>query len=472
MQKAVTHLRVNTLAIPSDTDIVTLFQHYANSPWSMLLDSANSQHNNARFDIMVSNPVQSVTYKDGLTSVYDHQLDETTSSAADPIFVLEKLYQSLMPDNNDDYVDTELSKLPFKAGLLGHFTYDLGAAFETFDKRKSSTYSSPDMAVGFYSWSIIKDNKTGQFYLCYLEGIDNPPPSQAFLLTLINKQTKLEPFELQSEWHSNLDQHAYQQRISKIHDYLKAGDCYQVNLAQRFSARFSGSPWDAYLRLREANKAPFSAFVNLPDSTYLSISPERFLSVQDRLVESKPIKGTRPRSDVPELDEALKNELLNSEKDKAENLMIADLLRNDMSKSCEPGSINVPALFYIESFAAVHHLVTTVRGKLAANSTPLTLLRNAFPGGSITGAPKIRAMQIIDELEPDNRNIYCGTIGYLGIEGNMDTNICIRTLLCENGNVFCWAGGGIVIDSNADSEYQESLDKVSRILPVLSATDE
>jgi para-aminobenzoate synthetase component 1 len=208
----------------------------------------------------------------------------------------------------------------------------------------------------------------------------------------------------------------------------------------------------------------------------MSISPERFLSVNEQVVQTKPIKGTRPRFNDPIQDQQQIESLLNTEKDRAENLMIVDLLRNDLSKHCQPGSVNVPELFKLESFAAVHHLVSTVTGKLKTSSSVMDLLQGAFPGGSITGAPKIRAMQIIDELEPNNRNIYCGSIGYLGILGDMDTNICIRTLLCEKSSeqsnnqqtIHCWAGGGIVLDSNAKDEYQESLDKVSKILPVLS----
>lgn len=466
MQKALTRLRVNTLSIPTETDIVTVFRHYAPFPWAMLLDSANSQHTDARFDIIVANPIHSVTSKDGITVSYDHLNNSKKAVDDDPIKVLEDLYADFI--SGEQLVDEKFAELPFKAGLLGYFGYDLGRRFEKFEQAPKGSYSSPDMAVGLYSWSIIKDNQSGQFYLCYLDGVNNPPPTEAELLSILHESEDVHSFKLETDWHSNMNQHDYFNKVAKIHDYLVAGDCYQVNLAQRFSAQFSGPPWQAYLRLRQSNKAPFSAFIQLTESTYMSISPERFVSVKDRIVESKPIKGTRPRSDNAIIDNALKDELLNSEKDKAENLMIADLLRNDMSKSCEPGSINVPALFYIESFAAVHHLVTTIRGKLAPAASPLSLLRNAFPGGSITGAPKIRAMQIIDELEPDKRNIYCGSIGYIGIDGNMDTNICIRTLLCENNNVYCWAGGGIVVDSNAESEYQESLDKVSKILPVLS----
>jgi para-aminobenzoate synthetase component 1 len=275
-------------------------------------------------------------------------------------------------------------------------------------------------------------------------------------------------FALVSPWQANMSQREYMQKLHGISDYLRAGDCYQVNLAQRFSAQYTGDEYQAYLRLRKANQAPFSAFIRIEDSVILSISPERFLAVNGDKVQSKPIKGTRPRSNDPACDQANIDALLASEKDQAENLMIVDLLRNDLSKSCQADSVEVPQLFQIESFAAVHHLVSTVTGTLVQNCTPIDLLRGAFPGGSITGAPKIRAMEIIEELEPHRRSIYCGSIGYLGLNRDMDTSICIRTLLCEDNNIYCWAGGGIVLDSVAAEEYQESLDKVCKILPLLS----
>jgi len=356
------------------------------------------------------------------------------------------------------------------AGALGLFGYDLGKRFERLPNKNTDEYSTPDMAVGIYGWSIIKDNLNRQFYLCYLD--QYPHPSIKDIQELAQLECTPHSFSLTSAWQANMSQEEYTQKLSRILSYLQAGDCYQINLAQRFSAHYSGDEWQAYQHLRVANQAPFSAFIRLEDSVIMSISPERFLSVNERMVQTKPIKGTRPRSDDAKQDQQQIASLLSAEKDRAENLMIVDLLRNDLSKHCLPGSVDVPDLFKLESFAAVHHLVSTVTGKLKSTSSPMNLLQGAFPGGSITGAPKIRAMQIIDELEPNNRNIYCGSIGYLGVFGDMDTNICIRTLLCEKSDkqqtIHCWAGGGIVLDSNSKDEYQESLDKVSKILPVLT----
>jgi para-aminobenzoate synthetase component I len=219
--------------------------------------------------------------------------------------------------------------------------------------------------------------------------------------------------------------------------------------------------------LRRMSKAPYSAFLDWPQLQILCASPERFLRVRQGRVETRPIKGTRPRSADAVEDTRLAEELRHHPKDRAENLMIVDLLRNDLGKNCEPGSVRVPKLFEVESYSNVHHLVSTVEGKLRAGCDALDLLRDCFPGGSITGAPKQRAMEIIEQLEPQRRGVYCGSIGYVGFDGNMDTNIAIRTLIHANNEIRCWAGGGIVADSQCDAEYQETLDKASEMLALL-----
>jgi len=259
----------------------------------------------------------------------------------------------------------------------------------------------------------------------------------------------------------------YARAFHRIKHYICEGDCYQVNLAQRFDTRVEGSLWQAYRILRKRNPAPFSAYMNTPCCQILSCSPERFLKVRDGVVETRPIKGTRPRSPCPEEDQRLAQELKYSDKDRAENLMIVDLLRNDLGKVCIPGTIRVPELFDIESFATVHHLVSTITGELGENSDSPGLLRACFPGGSITGAPKLRAMEIIEELEPHRRGVYCGSIGYVGFDGAMDTSIAIRTLVHSTGSLRFWAGGGIVADSELEAEYQETFDKVAAILKLL-----
>ena len=260
---------------------------------------------------------------------------------------------------------------------------------------------------------------------------------------------------------------AYAQAFQRIQHYIQEGDCYQVNLAMRFSAACRGNPWVAYQHLRTFNPAPYSAYLNFPQVQVLSSSPERFLKVTAGKVETKPIKGTRPRVQDAVGDATQVLELSESVKDRAENLMIVDLLRNDIGKNCEPGSVHVPRLFEIETYATVHHMVSTVRGQLLVGHGALDLLRGCFPGGSITGAPKIRAMEIIEELEPTRRGVYCGAIGYIGFDGNMDSNIAIRTLVHAGHTIRFCAGGGIVADSDAELEYQECLHKAAALLHLL-----
>ena len=267
---------------------------------------------------------------------------------------------------------------------------------------------------------------------------------------------------------SSFDRAAYDRAFAKVQAHIRAGDCYQVNLTQRFSARVRGDSWAAYERLRIANPAPFSAYLNYPFGQVLSSSPERFLRVHGQNVLTQPIKGTRRRGFNPADDAALAAELRSSGKDRAENVMIVDLLRNDLGKNCAPGSVKTTKLFEVESFANVHHLVSSVEGEPLAGRHAVDLLRGCFPGGSITGAPKIRAMQIIEECEPQRRSVYCGAIGYIGFDGAMDTNIAIRTLVRCGDSIHAWAGGGIVADSDVDAEYQECFDKASGLLAVLS----
>jgi len=473
-------LIVSPLDLTNNFSMVDIFAHFADKPWAVLLDSADSKRQDGRFDIMVADPIATITTIGSSSSLWQLDTNQIQESLLNPLTLVQNLLEKHMPSNQ--VLSAHNPKLPFMAGALGLFGYDLGKRFENLPNKNVNEYSTPDMAVGIYAWSIIKDNTNQQFYLCYLE--QYPHPSVKDIQQLVQCNNMSQSFSLTSDWQANMSQEQYTQKLSSISSYLQAGDCYQINLAQRFSAHYIGDEWQAYQLLREANHAPFSAFIRLAESVIMSISPERFLSVNERMVQTKPIKGTRPRSNDAKEDQQQIESLLSADKDRAENLMIVDLLRNDLSKHCQPGSVNVPDLFKLESFAAVHHLVSTVTGELKKTSNPINLLQGAFPGGSITGAPKIRAMQIIDELEPNNRNIYCGSIGYLGLFGDMDTNICIRTLLCEKSCeksreksyeqsnnlqiMHCWAGGGIVLDSDAKDEYQESLDKVAKILPVLS----
>jgi len=456
-------LSIEPLKIKSGLSPLELFPSFANEPWAMWLDSCESDHIDSQFDIMVWQPAITLITNKQTTRIH-HIIDNTVEeSKEDPLFLINRLQNELFNSSLNSQV-----KLPFKGGAVGYFSYDLGRRFETLPSQAEQDINLAEMAIGIYTQAIVFDRHNNQYHLV-CEDEKRIVIEQELIQQLTTPDETQLPFKLNSNWQSNMSKSEYQQKFSQVHQYLLSGDCYQINLSQRFTATYQGDEFLAYSALREKNEAPFSAFMRFEDSAILSISPERFLQLKQDKVQSKPIKGTRPRDNNSIVDAANATELLNSEKDKAENLMIVDLLRNDISKVCQPGSVKVPKLFDIESFPAVHHLVSTVEGTLATEFNATDLLRGAFPGGSITGAPKIRAMEIIEELEPQRRSIYCGSIGYISACGNMDTSITIRTLICQNNKIHCWAGGGLVSDSNVESEYQETFDKVNKILPTLTS---
>ena len=441
-------------------DSSQLFSHIADEDWSIFLDSSYPYIELGRYDIMAARPYITLkTFADETEIVYANEKSEHSSE--DPFSIV----KSLLGKN-----ETKLSTVPFAGGALGYFAYDLGRRLEKLPENSEHDIAMPELAIGIYDWAVVTDHHQRRTWLTGYgkdertfnkwNDLQDMFQSKKELSTL---NSGLGEFKVRSQLHANMDSKFYACAFNKIKHYIREGDCYQVNLAQRFSVDVAGDPWQAYLKLRKLNPAPYSGFFRIPEGTVLSTSPERFLKVDNGLVETKPIKGTRRRSSDVYEDMALSGDLLESEKDRAENLMIVDLLRNDIGKSCRPGSVSVPKLFALESFARVHHLVSTVIGQLADNHNALDLLRSCFPGGSITGAPKLRAMEIIETLEPHRRSIYCGSIAYIGFDGNMDSNITIRTLVHHKEKMYCWAGGGIVMDSRLDTEYQECFDKVSAI---------
>lgn len=423
-------------------------------PWAMLLKSSTLEHENNRFDILVAEPVATVQTYGELSKIHCDGKEETSND--DPFSIINDLIAEKIGQKE---LETDW---PFLGGALGYFAYDLGRRVERIPETTSHDIAAPDMAIGIYDWALMVDHQLKKAVIIGIE-----PNKQ--LSWLQKQQAKaLSPFKLTTPWQSNMSQTDYQQRFHSVKEYLAAGDSYQINLAQRHCAQYSGSEWHAFEVLDEHNQAPFSAFIRLEESAIISISPERFLQLHNRIIETKPIKGTRPRFVDPTEDKNSALELANAPKDQAENLMIVDLLRNDIGRVAKPGSVKVPKLFDIESFPAVHHLVSTVTGELDSQYQATDLLRACFPGGSITGAPKVRAMEIIEELEPHRRSVYCGSIGYISAHGVMDTSITIRTLIATKQEIYAWAGGGIVADSDCDDEYQETYHKLGKILPVLS----
>ena len=362
-------------------------------------------------------------------------------------------------------------ELPFTGGLLGYLGYDFGRRLEHLPAQAADDLQLPDAAFGLYAWALVSDHQRQTSQLVFHPSLAAQRRGELIALfeAHATPATSAE-FRLLAPFAADLEAGQYQAAIDKIQTYIRAGDCYQVNFAQRFQAPWQGDPWTAYCALRDACPTPFAGYLQLDDGAILSLSPERFLSVHQGRVETRPIKGTRPRGRDAGEDRALAAELLASRKDRAENLMIVDLLRNDLGRSCRIGSVRVPELFALESYPNVHHLVSVVTGELAEGLDAFDLLAGSFPGGSITGAPKIRAMQIIDELEPTRRSIYCGSLLYIDSRGEMDSSICIRTVLLQAGQASCWGGGGIVMDSEWQAEYEESKTKVRVLLQTLEAT--
>ncbi len=444
--------------LPYQPDSARLFEAIADLPWAVFLDSGRHHPAQSRYDILSAQPYVRLVTRGALTEIYS---DGIELSREDP-FALLKRALAIDPACG--------GPLPFSGGAIGYFGYDLARRLERLPSTAEDAERLPEMAIGLYDWAVVVDHVERRSWLAgqgrdpetdikwdsLVERFSTPPPEKLRA-----------PFQIHSPVASNLTHDDYARAFRKIRGYIHDGDCYQVNLAQRFSATASGDPWLAYQRLRIINPAPFSAYLSTPYARILSASPERFLKVEGGRVETRPIKGTRPRAGHARLDAELIEALIASEKDRAENLMIVDLLRNDLSKNCALGTVKVPKLFDAESFATVHHLVSTVTGELRPDRDALDLLRGCFPGGSITGAPKLRAMQIIEELEPHRRGVYCGAIGYIGCDGNMDVNIAIRTLVYSQGAIRFWAGGGIVSDSRLEDEYQETFDKAAAMLKLL-----
>lgn len=441
-------------ALPYCSNASAYYEAIADLPWAVWLDSGGR----SRYDILTAQPLVTLVTQGGATLITDAN-EEKLSSEAPFKLLREYLNAQLAP----------VQDIKFAGGALGYWGYDLARQHFNLGIQASNTEKLPEMAVGIYDWAIQLDHqeKTAQLvsHVHYPQTADILP----LLLKRIETSSKFprESFVVQGEITSNFTQASYLKAFKSVQAYLYAGDCYQINLAQRFSAQASGDAFLAYCKLRELSPAPFSAFLNLPQLQILCASPERFLQVEQGRVETKPIKGTRPSVADEQQNAMLVQDLQHNPKDRAENLMIVDLLRNDLGKNCVPGSVTVPALFQVESYATVHHLVSTVTGMLVQGRDALTLLCDCFPGGSVTGAPKQRAMEIIEQLEPNRRGIYCGSIGYVGFDGNMDCNIVIRTLVYADGEVRCWAGGGIVADSDAEGEYQETLDKAAAMLTLL-----
>lgn len=444
--------------VPYRRDSCELFERIRTMPGAAFFDSAFPHSISGRYDILTACPVDA-----GLPTL------PRKATASESLSFFDQL--SRFQAENFSAIQPVSQDIPFCGGVLGYLDYDVGSSLNKLPPHKvfsQSQLSCSASHLQVYEWAVIQDHLLGKAVLVALPSVSATRRRELLLLLRGSTAPAKKSFHLATSFESNFTGEEYALAYQTIKDYINAGDCYQVNLAQKFTALFEGDPWTAYKQLRVVASAPFSAFISQGDSNaVMSLSPERFVCLHGQHVEASPIKGTRPRHTNPEADLRAANELRGSEKDRAENLMIVDLLRNDLGRSCVPGSIYVDRLFELQSFPTVHHLVSTISGELMPERGAWELLRDSFPGGSITGAPKRRAMEIIAQLEPHPRQVYCGSMLYVSADGRMDSNIAIRTLLCEDNEVHCWGGGGIVADSRCDQEYQETYDKVGKLLDAL-----
>ncbi|SHE52922.1 para-aminobenzoate synthetase component 1 [Desulfofundulus australicus DSM 11792] len=481
--------------LPVTADVPALFESLSSRPYSFLLDSGIIVRGLGRYSLMGADPFLVLRSK-GKRLWLEYQ-GKRKSLAGHP---LEKLKNLL----NRFHLPQGICPLPLCGGAVGYFSYDLGRLLEKMPSLTVDDLQTPDLCLGFYDVVTVLDGITGEVWVVST-GFPEIEPAAALqrakhrlaetctLLSSCRQQQKPDIFTTSANHEQPLttvnqhkshpgkqdvppltahfDEASYCRTVERAREYIAAGDIFQVNLSQRFSLPRVVEPWPLYQQLRRINPAPMAAYLNFGEFQLVCSSPERFLKVTGRRVETRPIKGTRPRGNDPVSDIKFRDELWNSEKDRAELVMIVDMERNDLGRVCRTGSVRVPELYRLEEYATVFHLVSTVEGELAPDKDVVDLLAATFPGGSISGAPKIRAMEIIEELEPVRRGIYTGSIGYIGFDGNADLNIVIRTLIFKGEQIYFQVGGGITIDSDPYMEYVETLDKARALVRALGLDD-
>ncbi len=406
--------------------------------WAAFLDSGDPARSGERYDILAAGP------------------RAVLSGGREPFAAVRRLLAG-------EESGRGAGDWPVHGAAIGYFGYEIGRPLAGLAPARHAAAFMPELAIGLYPWTIVVDHLERRAAITSLASVPAEEVATLRDRLLAAPAAPLRAFHVDGTIFSTLERDQYLPRAARVLRYIDAGDCYQANLTREFRALCSGDSWTFYRDLHDTNPAPMGAYLEYPFGAVLSSSPERFLVVEGRDAVTRPIKGTRRRRASPAEDAAAATELLASAKDRAENVMIVDLLRNDLGKVCETGSVRVRGLCELESFATVHHLVSTVTGRLAAGRDALDALEACFPGGSITGAPKRRAMQIIDELEPHRREVYCGAIGYVAPGGRMDMNIPIRTTLVARGELRFYAGGGIVADSTPEDEFEETEVKIAAI---------
>ena len=453
-------------SLPHPAELLPAFRDL---PYPALLDGAMPGAEGGRFSYLTADPFLVVKSRGRRVEILrDGVVQEMEGNPWDILQDLMRRYS----------VERSPGLPPFQGGALGYWGYDLGRHLERLPSWAEDDLGLPETCLGFYDWALTHDASTGESWLVSSGMPDGAAQRAAARAEDVMRRLSENPREASTpalhapaSLQSNFTQKSYMAAVGRVKEYLEAGDAYQVNLSQRFRAPFDGDPWDLYQSLRRFNPAPFAAYLGFPEATVLSASPEEFLRLEEGRVRVRPIKGTRPVGRTPEETAIQAGALLASEKERAENVMIVDLIRNDIGRVCRIGSVEVPSLFAVEHHPTVLHLVSTITGDLLPSTDAVGLLRACFPGGSVTGAPKVRAMEIIEELEPVRRGIYCGAIGYISFTGGMATSITIRTLVLTHGEAFLQVGGGIVADSDPESEYQETLHKARGLRRALGYDD-
>jgi para-aminobenzoate synthetase component 1 len=408
----------------------------------------------------------------------------TVSSTCDPLEELRRLLEEFaVPE-----ASLSARPVPLLSGAVGYFGYEAGYFVETLPDLGRDDLGLPDIHFGFFDVVLAHDHATRASYLSVMgRGVNQYRAREQARQLFDRRLREIRDFEREQQPPSrgprttpdvnalplscHFDRAAYGKAVEKCKEHIHRGDAFEICMTHRFESPFAGHPWLLYSGLRGISPSPFACFLNVPGAQVVSSSPERFLRLgPDRVAESRPIKGTRPRGKTPDEDAALFEELRTSSKDRAENMMIVDLVRNDLGRVCEIGTVDVPELMSVERYATLFQMTSTVRGRLRAGADALDLVKAAFPGGSMTGAPKVEAMKIIDRLEPVKRGIYSGSIGYIDFSGTMDLNIVIRTMILRGGKAFFNTGGAIVADSDGGQEYQETLDKAYAMKLALAGT--
>lgn len=442
--------------IRTELDAFDIYSLFKEDKTATILDSGMGAENLGRYSFIGLNPFTNFKYENNICTINEKEFN------GDPFEELNKLISKYKIENS--------TGLPYVAGAMGYFSYDLGRTIEEIPVMAAEEVKIPDCYFYFYDNAVIVDNLKKKTYVTSLGILKSREDSIRELKDKISEGYKVKYRKIDksdTEFTSNFGRDEYIDTVERVRQYIRTGDVYITNLTQTFCCETEKEPYEIYKNLRHINPAPFAALMNVEDFSIVSSSPERFLKIRNNIVETRPIKGTRPRGKNKEEDLKNRQELIDSEKDKSELLMIVDLERNDLSKVCKPYSVKVTELFKLEEYSTVFHLVSTVIGELKGEYTAVDCIKACFPGGSITGAPKVRSMEVIEELEPTRRNIYTGCIGYLGFDGNADLNIVIRTILMKDGKAYLGVGGGITWESEIVAEYDETLDKARAMMRVL-----